>query len=222
MSSEWPVLSPGERRILGVLVEKAKTTPEAYPLSVNAIATGSNQKSNRDPIMNLDDTDVEELLAGCQAKGLTTKIIGGRVVRWRHNLYEKWSMDKVEAAIVTELLLRGPQTEGELRARAGRMEPIDDLETLRKKLGPLEERKLIVYLGPKERRGTQLTHGFHAPAELEHARSRAPIEEAPASVPRRAESDSEVVQLKERIAALEEQVAQLAIQFRTLKESLGA
>jgi uncharacterized protein YceH (UPF0502 family) len=233
LDSTWPVLSVGERRILGVLVEKAKTTPEAYPLSVNALTTGSNQKSNRDPLMNLTEEDVEELLASCQQKGLVTKITGGRVPRWRHNLYEQWQMDKVEAAIITELLLRGPQTEGELRSRAARMEPIDDLEALRQKLGPLEERKLVVYLGPKERRGAQLTHGFHSPAELETLRTGIGAESgsAPAhvSTPRVAvETDNGVAelraehrQLQTQLAQIQEDVAQLREQLRSLKAALG-
>src|SRR5271168_1677490 len=89
-----PVLSVDERRVLGVLVEKAKTTPDIYPLSLNALTTGSNQKSNRDPVLDLNDLDVEEALASCQKKGLVFKITGGRVDRWKHNLYEAWQLNK--------------------------------------------------------------------------------------------------------------------------------
>src|SRR5450432_1916678 len=141
----WPVLSVLERRILGVMVEKAKTTPDTYPLSVNSVVTGCNQKSNRDPIINVDEIDAEETLSGMQAKGLVIKITGGRVVRWRHHLYEKWHVNKVELALLAELLLRGAQTEGELRGRASRMEPLDDLEQLRQALRPLAERKLVLF-----------------------------------------------------------------------------
>jgi uncharacterized protein YceH (UPF0502 family) len=159
-----------ERRTLGVLVEKAKTTPEAYPLSLNALVTGSNQKSNRDPILDLTDADIEDALAECQKTGLVTQIIGGRVERWRHNLYDVWRVNKVELAVLTELLLRGPQTEGELRGRASRMEPIADLDALRAVLKPLAERKLVVYLTEEGKRGTTVTHGFHDAAELERLR----------------------------------------------------
>src|SRR5947209_6373261 len=116
----WPVLDLPERRVLGVLVEKQKTskTADTYPLSLNALVTGCNQKSNRDPILNLSDDDAEEALARCQRKNLAIKITGmGRVIRWRHALYEAWHVDKVELALLAELLLRGPQTEGELRTR---------------------------------------------------------------------------------------------------------
>src|SRR5215472_8415643 len=171
-SGNWPVLDMRERRVLGVLVEKGKTTPDTYPLSINALVIGSNQKSNRDPILNLTDLEVEEALARCQKNGLAIKITGGRVVRWKHNLYDAWHVDKVDLAVLGELLLRGPQTEGELRGRASRMESIDDLDALRNVLRPLVERKLVVYLTPEERRGATLTHGFHDSHELERLRAR--------------------------------------------------
>src|SRR5437016_13946010 len=95
-----PVLGVNERRVLGVLVEKAKTTPDAYPLSLNALLTGSNQKSNRDPLLNLSEVEVEEALLSAQKKGLVIKITGGRVERWRHALYEAWRANKVELAVL--------------------------------------------------------------------------------------------------------------------------
>ncbi|HEY1859498.1 MAG TPA: DUF480 domain-containing protein, partial [Gemmataceae bacterium] len=147
----WPVLGALERRILGVLIEKAKTTPDAYPMSLNGLTTGANQKSNRDPLLNLSEDEVEETLLGLNKQGLVSKITGGRVERWRHMLYEGWRADKVELAILAELLLRGPQTEGELRGRASRMEPIDDLEALRNVLRKLVERRLVIYLTPEGR-----------------------------------------------------------------------
>src|SRR5262245_62384851 len=99
------VLNLRERRILGVLVEKGKTTPDAYPLSLNALVTGCNQKSNRDPVLELDDADVEEAMVRCKGRGLAVKVVGGRVERWRHLLYEAWGLDKVSIAIIAELLL---------------------------------------------------------------------------------------------------------------------
>src|SRR3954470_7234360 len=96
----WPTLTPNERRVLGVLVEKAKTTPDAYPLSVNALVTGSNQKSNRDPLLNLSDLEVEEALTRCQRNGLVERVQGGRVERWRHLLYSAWMLDKREVAVI--------------------------------------------------------------------------------------------------------------------------
>jgi uncharacterized protein YceH (UPF0502 family) len=205
--------------MLGVLVEKAKTTPDVYPLSVNSLVSGSNQKSNRDPLLNLSDHDVEETLARLQKKNLVLRVTGSRVDRWRHNLYEAWGVEKVELAIMGELLLRGPQTEGELRTRASRMEPIDDLDTLRTVLKPLAERGLVVYLTPGERRGSVLTHGFHDPRELEHLRTRQAAEAAAApSGPHPgphaleaslAEARGEIDSLKDAVRQLQEEVSQL-------------
>jgi len=229
----WPILDMRERRVLGVLVEKAKTTPDTYPLSVNALTTGSNQKSNRDPILNLTDLEVEDALARCQKKGLAIKITGGRVVRWKHNLYDAWNVNKVELAVLGELLLRGPQTEGELRSRASRMEPIDDLDALRNALRPLVERKLVVYLTPEERRGAMLTHGFHDPHELERLRSRIAVEPISESPPptapaasshqdeRLSELQAGLAAAREEIAALKQTITGLQEELRQLKQALG-
>jgi uncharacterized protein YceH (UPF0502 family) len=224
-----------ERRVLGVLVEKAKTTPDAYPMSINSLVTASNQKSNRDPLLNLSDLDVEETLTRCQKKSLAIKITGGRVVRWRHNLYDAWTVDKVELAILAELLLRGPQTEGELRTRASRMESIEDLESLRTVLRPLIERNLVVYLTPEERRGAVVTHGFHDPRELErlhaHAASLpAPAVEThavvapapvPAPTPVRSRADEVLPALEAQLAASREEIAALKGQVTTLQDALA-
>ena len=165
-ANPWPILNVLERRLLGVLVEKAKTTPDVYPMSINSLVVGCNQKSNRDPVMNVDEADAEETLEGMMPKGLVMRVTGTRVDRWRQLLYEFLNVSKLELAVIAELLLRGPQTEGELRGRAARMEPIEDLDELRAILKPLMERKLVVYLTPERSRGATLTHGFHAPDEL--------------------------------------------------------
>jgi uncharacterized protein len=222
-----PVLSAIERRVLGVLVEKAKTTPDVYPLSLNSLVTGCNQKSNRDPIMNLADHEVEDVLTDCQKKGLAVKITGGRVERWRHVLYETWHVNKVELAILAELLLRGPQTEGELRARASRMEPIADLDALRAALEPLCERKLIVYLTEQGKRGTMLTHGFHDAREIDQLRSTAAVAHVPAEVPARSPSPetpglaAQVAELRSQVAELQTAIADLAQQLRALQNVKG-
>lgn len=233
-SQSWPVLAEHERRVLGVLVEKAKTTPDAYPLSLNALATGCNQKSNRDPILNLADFEVEDSLTGLQKLHLVGKIVGGRVERWRHLLYETWRVSKVELAVLAELMLRGPQTEGDLRVRASRMEPIDDLDALRSVLHSLHERGLIVYLTPEGRRGTTLTHGFHEPAELEDLRGPADAEplnakrapsappEAPSALETQLrEARAEIDVLRRHVTDLQTQYADLAAQVKNLQEALG-
>jgi len=228
-ATSWPTLSLAERRVLGVMVEKAKTTPDVYPMSVNALLTGANQKSNRDPVMNLSEENVEDTLASLQPRGYVTRIQGGRVERWRHNLYDVWNVNKVELAILAELLLRGPQTEGELRQRASRMESIDDLDSLRAALKPLAQRKLVLFLGAEGRRGTLITHGFHAPTELQTLHSQ-PRGEEPIHVPTATAwaTAEQVAKLEQDIAALRTQVHQLQEaldrgleEMRRLKESLG-
>jgi uncharacterized protein YceH (UPF0502 family) len=206
------MLSAHECRVLGVLVEKAKTTPDVYPLSVNALVTGCNQKNNRDPVLNLSDQDVEDTLAELQKKDLAVKITGGRVVRWRHTLYDAFHIGKVELAVVGELLLRGPQTEGELRGRASRMEPIADLDSLRAVLRPMVERRLVAYLSPAGRRGTMVTHGFHVFDESEPlpARQDSEVRESAADVcpspPDRPDLETRLVELQAQVAALAEEV----------------
>ena len=230
----WPALGLHERRVLGVLVEKAMTTQDAGPLSMNSLVTGCNQKSNRDPVMNLDDAQAEEALTTAQQKGLVAKITGsGRVERWKHTLYDAWHVSRVELAILAELLLRGPQTEGELRGRASRMEPIADVESLRGILGPLTERRLVVYLTPEGRRGTILTHGFHAPEEVEHLRSRAGAASepeasrdpqksaAPADSTTGEVTQAELAELKKTMTNLQKMVAELEQQLAALKQGLG-
>jgi len=237
----WPALALHERRVLGVLIEKAKTTPDAYPLSLNALVTGCNQKSNRDPVLNLSDADAEAALISLQKKGLAVRLTGsGRVERWRHVAYEAWKVEKVGLAILAELLLRGPQPEGELGGRASRMEPIDDLDQLRGILKPLTERRLVVYLTPEGRRGTVLTHGFDAPADLERLRAvhqgamgerevgsepaaerlgREPA--APEWQDRLESAEQEITILKTLVSTLQEQVSALTRELAALKQSLG-
>lgn len=177
----WVPLTPRERRVLGVLAEKAKTTPEYYPLSVAAIVTGANQKSNRDPIVNFDADDVEEVLQGLRKKGAAIMVeSSGRVVRWKHTLYDWLKVSKVELAVMAELMLRGPQTEGDLRARASRMEPIADLATLQALIEALADRGLVVVLSPEGvRRGVVVTHGLYPPEEADRVRQ-AFAQQAPA------------------------------------------
>lgn len=223
----WPVLDTLERRVLGVLMEKFITTPDAYPLSLNALITGCNQKSNRDPVLDVNDLDVEDALARLQKQGLVLKIIGGRVDRWRHALYETWHLDSLDAAILAELLLRGPQTEGELRGRASRMKPFADLDALRRTLDPLSSRKLVVYLTPQGKRGTTLTHGFHSPEELEQFRHRhstgETVDVEPVHRPAesaRAEATAEIAQLRADVDSLRQELAGANVKIEDLDRQL--
>ncbi|HTU25518.1 MAG TPA: DUF480 domain-containing protein [Pirellulales bacterium] len=167
----WQPIAARDRRVLGVLVEKAKTTPDVYPLSINALRTGCNQKNNRYPLMELENEDVEQSLDRLRALGAVSEVQGdSRVPRYRHLLYDWLGVDKVELAVMAELLLRGAQTEGDLRGRAARMEPLPDLNVLRGVLTSLKAKKLVVGLTP-EGRGHSLTHALYLPQEMEKLRA---------------------------------------------------
>ena len=169
---KWQKLGRIERRIIGVLVEKAKTTPNAYPMTLNALTTGCNQKSNRYPEMNLQPHQVEDALETLRSMGAVAEIAGsGRVPKYRHYMYEWLGVEQAELAVMAELLLRGGQTIGELRGRAARMDKIEDLNALRPMLSSLIEKGLVVALTP-EGRGQTVTHGLFKDEEMEKERSR--------------------------------------------------
>jgi uncharacterized protein YceH (UPF0502 family) len=133
-------LTPDEARVLGVLIEKERTTPESYPLTLNAVVNGANQKNNRDPVCNMDDQQAMSAVIGLRNKGLVVQQDGPgqRVPKFRHTFKEKTGCNTPEMVILAELLLRGPQTLGELRGRASRMHPLESLEMVR---GVLEQLK---------------------------------------------------------------------------------
>jgi uncharacterized protein YceH (UPF0502 family) len=153
-------------------VEKSKTTPDQYPMTINGLLNGCNQKSNRDPQMELEESDISDSLDRLKMAGAALEVQGsGRVAKYRHLLYEWLGVSKVELAVMAELLLRGAQTEGELRGRASRMEPIADLNTLREILNSLRARRLVIELTPPGR-GQIISHGLYEPEELQRLKDR--------------------------------------------------
>jgi uncharacterized protein YceH (UPF0502 family) len=232
--ASWVPLSPRERRVVGVLAEKMKTTPDYYPMTVSAIVAGCNQKSNRDPITNYDEDDVEEVLQGLRKKGAAILVeAGGRVPRWKHTLYDWLKVSKAELAVLIELLLRGPQTEGELRGRASRMEPLPDLAALQTILDALTPRGLVVYLTPPgQKRGVMVTHGLYPPEELEKVRQafetragQAGEEDLPGRTPVVAATPAwaaDIAALRGESEDLRQRVAALEAEVRELKSALGA
>jgi uncharacterized protein YceH (UPF0502 family) len=170
-AKRWRPLERHERRVAGVLAEKAKTTPENYPLSINALVNGCNQKSNRAPQMTLDEVQVQDALDSLRKSGAVALIQGdGRVEKFRHLLYEWLGVDKAELAVMTELLLRGAQTLGELRGRAARMEPIKDIGALQPIVDSLRQKELLIYLTSPGRGGV-VTHNLYQPQELVKVRA---------------------------------------------------
>lgn len=159
-----------QRRVLGVLVEKAKTTPDTYPLSFNALRTGCNQKSNRFPKVELNEDQVERTADELRGLGALTVVQGdSRVERYRHRLYEWLGVEKAELAVVAELLLRGAQTVGDLRGRAARMEPIAGMSELLPIIDALIQKGLVQYLGPRGR-GAVVSHTFYSSNEMDRVR----------------------------------------------------
>ena len=160
-------LSSRQRRVLGVLMEKGLTTPEYYPMTMKAVIAGCNQKSNRSPITSYDEDAVEETLDQLRELGLGAVILpdSGRTERYRHYVRKRYSFSEPQIAILTELLLRGRQTMGELRGRASRMVPIEDLTALRAELNELIEQGYAQATDALERRGVEVDHCFYKASE---------------------------------------------------------
>ena len=247
-SPRWQPLEAIERRILGVLVEKAKTTPENYPLSVNALRSGCNQKNNRSPLMSLEESAIEDALEKLRKVGAIVQVQGtSRVDRYRHLAYEWLGVEKVELAVMAELLLRGSQTVGELRGRAARMEPIKDMADLRPTLDSLEKKRLIQYLTPQGR-GCIVTHTLYLDREMEKVRreadalhaaaggsdssdefappatatpSRAPQpQSAPARQADQKDWSEEIEELRDELTTLKQELAAARTEFETVAEQL--
>ena len=217
------ILSDVEARVLGSLIEKGLTTPEYYPLSLNALMNACNQKSNRDPIMNLDETAVSQALRALDKEGLAgpADSMDNRVTKYEQRLQEAFNFDRREIAILCVLLLRGPQTPGELRGRAERMHPFEDLGQVQSTLQRLAQRdpSLVKVLprqpGTKEARYAHLLSGdVRAPAP----------EAAPEAdeVSAKANLGNGNNNNDERIARIEEEVAGLQKEVTELKQQLAA
>jgi len=204
------ILTDTEARVLGCLIEKEMTTPEYYPLSLNALTNACNQKSNRDPVMGLDEESVVRALDSLRFKQLAVVAAdGGRVPKYRHLLTEKLRLVSPELALVCELLVRGPQTLGELRTRAERMHAFSDLAAVEEVLRELMEREepLVVKLarqaGRKEARFAHLLSGEPQLLPEEH---NPPAEAARVRV---VEENERISQLEEQVSCLREEVAML-------------
>lgn len=213
-------LDPHEARVFGVLIEKALTTPEQYPLSINAATNGANQRSNRDPVLSLEEDQVAMALERLVQKYLARKVFpaNSRVEKYCHNGKDGLGLEVRELAIMAELLMRGPQTVGELRTRAGRMQPIESLDTLAVILGPLIEQGFVKRLPPlpgsRAERYVQLLspelHPLDAPPPASGSGSQ---EFVRPSTP--------IGDLAARLETLEAEVERLREQCRTLAAKLG-
>jgi uncharacterized protein YceH (UPF0502 family) len=200
-----------EARVLGVLAEKQRTVPDAYPLTLNALVAGCNQRSSREPVMAIGDAQAQEALDSLRGMTLVIESSGGRVPRYEHNIERVLQIPATAAALLAVLMLRGPQTAGELRINCDRLHKFADISAVEGFLRELAERPagpLVAELprqpGARENRWAQLLCG--APAAEQHA--------VPAAV--RGKEDGELALLRSRIDALEASVAELSARVAAL------
>ncbi|MEM8733610.1 MAG: DUF480 domain-containing protein [Planctomycetota bacterium] len=210
-----------QRRILGVLVEKARTTPDSYPLSLNGLVTGCNQKSNRAPLMSVTAEEVEDELMNMRDQGMVAEVHGGgRVPKYRHYMSDYIGVKGAEAGVLTELLLRGEQSVGDLRSRASRFGAIADQGALQEILRSLMDQQLVVALTPPGR-GQLVTHNLYEDYELQNVQAQvasgAVGKPAARSTSSPAPSSSELETLRQEIAELKETVANLSDRVRELE-----
>jgi uncharacterized protein YceH (UPF0502 family) len=212
------LLNEVECRVLGSLIEKEITTPEYYPLSLNALVNACNQKSNREPAMNLDEAAVRQALHSLDEQSLVRSVSAAdsRVTKYEHRLQEAFNFYRHEIAILCVLLLRGPQTPGELRTRAERMHSFDDLGAVQSSLQHLMKREpplakiLPRQPGTKEARYAHLLSG-----DVEVGDLRPAFEGAAVSL----NADGErIAILEEKIAGLRKEIAELREQFAVFRK----
>jgi len=214
------ILTEIETRVLGSLIEKDITTPDYYPLSLNALVNACNQKNNRDPVMALDESAVRDALATLQEKRLAGPASGAdsRVTKFEHRLQEVFNFDRRETAVLCVLLLRGPQTPGELRSRTDRMYHFEALEDVVSALDRLAQRQppLVSVLprqpGTKESRYTHLFSG--EPAEVSVARPLPPATAGTNSTADRLTTlEEEVSRLRDQLSEVQKQLTTFRRQF---------
>lgn len=211
-------LTPVEVRVAGALAEKALATPDSYPMSLNALTAACNQKTGRDPVMDLEEREVTEALDALMRRGLAgnTTGAGARVEKYRHNLDRRFDLDAPALAVLAVLLLRGPQTAGEVRARTARLHPFETLEKVEGVLRRLAEREeplaaeLPLQPGRKEPRFAHLLGG-----PVTEEATAAPVS-GPAAGP--AAGAERVAALERRVEALEEALDALRGAFERFRD----
>jgi len=218
MSAVRP-LSPVEARVLGTLMEKARTVPDSYPLTLNTLVTGCNQKTSRDPIMQVEDAQAQLALDELKLLSLVFETSGGRATRYEHNFQRVVGVPEQSAAILGLLMLRGPQTAGELRINTERWHRFADISSVDAFLDELQDRPeakggpLVVKLprapGAREQRWAHLLCG---PVDVAQAASEAEVH-SPGS--------GDLAQLQHRVNTLETEVAQLRATVQRLCAELG-
>lgn len=199
-------LTATEVRILGCLIEKQATTPETYPLTVNSLVLACNQKTSREPLMNLTEGQVGQALRALEGRGLTRLVMGGRADRWEHRVDKALELVKPQQALLGLLLLRGPQTISELLTRSNRLYQFEDGAEVQHQLERLIGRELACLL-PRQsgQREDRYMHQLGEEADLQ-----ALLATRQADAPARAvQDDPRIAELEARVAALEERLSRL-------------
>ena len=202
MENQLPPLSAQEQRVLGTLLEKSKTTPDYYPMTLNALATGCNQKTSRRPVVDYDEQTVALALNSLKGQGLATTAVGGgsRVTKHKHNFSIRFTLSNAEEAILCLLLLRGPQTPGELNTNSGRLHEFASIESVMDTLnGLMQAEPPFVKALPRQpgQKEGRFTHLFgDSPVQDEET-----IADGPAQ--------PSVADLEARVTALEQELAEL-------------
>ncbi len=224
-------LTRKQRRVLGVLLEKAFTTPEQYPLTLKATTSGCNQKNNRDPASNYDEDAVHQTLEELREIGFVGELHteSGRTERYRHYMRHRTKLTEPQLAIMTELMLRGKQQLGELRTRASRMVPIESQDELRDALQALAALGLVRSNGPLDRRGIEVDHTLYPTGENHEELSTYEEEPTPVAVstPRTSVSaapqvtrPSSSTNVEAELAALRDEVRELRERFDTMSDKI--
>jgi len=211
-------LTSVEARVLGALIEKEVTTPDYYPLTLNALVNACNQRSNRDPVMDLDEDDVRQALHGLEEKHLAgrARSADGRVTKYEHWLGEAFNFSRAETALICVLLLRGPQTPGELRSRTERMHAFAEIGDVLSGLQKLIERETpLVALMPRQpgARESRYAHLLSGPVDSSLVDTGAPIVEtagdASAQSERITQLENSLLELQREVSALRDKVDRL-------------
>lgn len=209
-------LEANEARILGVLIEKELTTPDQYPLSLNATTAGCNQKSNRNPLLTLSETEVQMQLDKLVVAGFVGRVhpATSRVERFRHNIREHLGIGEPQAAILAELMMRGPQTRGDLRTRVSRMTPLDSLDVLAQHIDLLTQKGLIKRIPPA--RGSRAERFVQCLAPDAH-----PLDESEPNTAHATPASIQAQAASGKLEALEARVTKLERQLSNLAGKLG-
>jgi uncharacterized protein len=214
------ILTEVEVRVLGALIEKDITTPDYYPLSLNALVNACNQKNNREPVTSLDEEAVRRALHSLQEKHLAGPAGGAdsRVTKYEHRLQEVFNFDRREIALLCVLLLRGPQTPGELRGRAERMFHFETLEDVQSALHRLMQREPALARILPRQPGTKESRYMHLLAGDVEGLASEPVDEERRSSPSRTGDTERIALLESEMASLQSEIAGLKEQFAEFRK----